>query len=75
MDTIIQQGNQLLELLKTSVEEQKLEQLDWKQEWMDCDKRSTINSQIGLAKALGDCEELQCLSNKLKESQKVHSTT
>ena len=42
---------------------------------MDCDKRSTINSQIEIAKALGDHEELQCLSNELKESQKEHSTT
>ena len=42
---------------------------------MDCDKRSTINSQIEIAKALGDREELQHLSNELKESQKVHSTT
>ena len=25
---------------------------------MDCDKRSTIKSQIEIAKALGDCEEL-----------------
>ena len=74
MDTMVQQGNQLLELLKTSVKEQKLEQLNQKQEWMDCDKRSTINSQIEIAKALGDCEELQCLSNELKESQKEHST-
>ena len=75
MDTMVQQGNQLLELLKTSVEEQNLEQLDQKQESMDCDKTSTINSQIEIAKALGDCEELQCLSNELKESQKEHSTT
>ena len=44
---------------------------------MDCDKRSTINSQIEIAKALGDHEELQHLrsSNELKESQKEHSTT
>ena len=42
---------------------------------MDCDKRSTINSQIEIAKALGDCEELQHLSNELKESLKEHSTT
>ena len=75
MDMMVQQGNQLFQLLKTSVEEQKLEQLDQKQEWMDCDKRSTINSQIEIAKALGDHEELQCLSNELKESQKEHSTT
>ena len=34
MDTMVQQGNQLLELLKTSVKEQKFEQLDWKQEWI-----------------------------------------
>ena len=32
MDMMIQQGSQLLELLKTSVEEQKLERLDRKQE-------------------------------------------
>ena len=43
---MVQQGNQLLELLKTSVKEQKLEQLDQKQEWMDCDKRSTINHKL-----------------------------
>ena len=75
MDTMVQQGSQLLELLKTSVEEQKLEQLNRKQEWMDCDKRSTINFQIEIAKALGDHEELQCLSNELKESLKEHNTT
>ena len=75
MDTMVQQGNQLLELLKTSVEEQKLEQLHWKQEQMDCDKRSTINSQMEIAKAFGDCEELQCLSKELKESLKEHNTT
>ena len=75
MDTMVQQGNQLLELLKTSVEDQKVEQLDRKQEWMDCDKISTIHSQIEIAKSLGDCEELQCLSNELKEYQKEHSTT
>ena len=68
-------GSQLLELLKTSVEEQKLEQLDRKQEWMDCNKRSTNNSQIEIAKALGDCEELQCHSNELKDSLKEHNTT
>ena len=75
MDTMVQQGSQLLELLKTSVEEQKLERLDQKQEQMDCDKRSTINPQIEIAKALGDHEELQCLSNELKESLKEHNTT
>ena len=74
MDTMVQQGNQLLELLKMSVEEQNLEQLDQKQEQMDCNKRSTINSQIEIAKALGDREELQCLSNKLKEYLKEHNT-
>ena len=74
MDTMVQQGSQLLELLKMSVEEQKLERLDRKQEQMDCDKRSTINSQIKIAKALGDCDELQRLSNKLKESLKEHNT-
>ena len=42
---------------------------------MDCDKRSTINSQIEIAKALGDHEERQYLCNELKESQKEHSTT
>ena len=42
---------------------------------MDCDKRSTVNSQIEIAKALGDHEELQHLSNELKESQKEHRTT
>ena len=56
MDMMVQQGSQLLELLKTSVEEQKLEQLDRKQEWMDCNNLSTINSQIKIAKALGDHE-------------------
>ena len=75
MDMMVQQGSQLLELLKMSIEEQKLEQLDRKQEQMDCDKRSTINSQIEIAKALGDCEELQCLSNELKESLKEHNMT
>ena len=40
---------------------------------MDCDKRSTINSQIEISQALGDHEELQHLSNELKESQKEHS--
>ena len=39
---------------------------------MDCNKRSTINSQIEIAKALGDHEELQRLSNELKESLKEH---
>ena len=38
MDTMVQQVNQLLELLKTSVEEQKLERLDQKQEQMDCER-------------------------------------
>ena len=75
MDTIFQQGNQLLELLKMSVKEQKLERLDQQQEQMDCDKRSTINSQIDIAKALGDHEEMQCLSNELKESLKEQNTT
>ena len=75
MDTMVQQGNQLLELLIMSVKEQKLEWLDRKQEWMDCDKRSSINSQIEIAKALGDREELQHLSNELKESLKEHNTT
>ena len=70
MDMMVQQGSQLLELLKMSAEEQKLERLDRKQEWMDCDKRSTINSQIEIAKALGDHDKLQCLSNELKESLK-----
>ena len=42
---------------------------------MDCDKRSTINSQIEIAKALGDCEELQCLSNELKDFLKEHNMT
>ena len=41
---------------------------------MDCNKRSTINSQIEIAKALGDHEELQQLSNELKDSLK-HNTT
>ena len=67
---MVQQGSHLLELRKMSVEEQKLERLNRKKEWMDCDKRSTINSQIKIAKALGDCDELQHLSNKLKESLK-----
>ena len=75
MDTMVQQGSQLLELLKMSVEEQKLERLDRKQEQMDCDKRSTINSQIEIAKALGDREELQCLSNELKDSLREHNMT
>ena len=65
---MVQQGSQLLELLKMSVEEQKLERLDRKQEHMDCDKRSTINSQIEIAKALGDHDKLQRLSKELKES-------
>ena len=68
MDTMVKQGSQLLDLLKTSVEEQKLERLDRKQEWIDCDKRSTINSQIKITKALGDHDELQCLSKELRES-------
>ena len=42
---------------------------------MDCDKRSTINSQIEIAKALGDHEELQHLSNELKESTMKHNAT
>ena len=42
---------------------------------MDCNKRSTINSQIEIAKALGDREELQHLSNELKESLKEDNTT
>ena len=75
MDMMVQQGSQLLELLKTSVEEQKLEQLNRKQEQMDFDKRSTINSQIEIAKALGGHEELQCLSSELKESLKEHNMT
>ena len=74
MDTMVKQGSQLLELLKTSVEEQKLERLDRKQEQMDCDKRPTINSQIKIAKALGDCDELQHLSKELKESLKERNT-
>ena len=65
MDTMVKQGSQLLDLLKTSVEEQKLERLDRKQECLDCDKRSTINSQIEIAKPLGDHDELQ---QQLKES-------
>ena len=68
MDSMVKQGSQLLDLLKTSVEEQKLERLDRKQERLDYDKRSTINSQIEIAKALGDREELQRLSKLLKES-------
>ena len=68
MDTMVKQGSQLLDLLKTSAKEQKLERLDRKQERIDCDKRSTNNSQIEIAKALGDCDELQCLSKQLKES-------
>ena len=42
---------------------------------MDCDKRSTINSQIEIAKALGDHEELQHLSNELKDSLKEDNMT
>ena len=68
MDTMVKQGSQLLDLLKMSVEEQKLERLDRKQERLDCDKRSMINSQIEIAKAFGDHDELQCLSKQLKES-------
>ena len=41
---------------------------------MDCNKRSTIHSQIEIAKALGDREVLQCLSSELKESLKEHNT-
>ena len=74
MDTMVQQGSQLLELLKMSVEEQKLERLDRKQEWMDCNKRSTNNSQFEIAKALGDYDELQCLSKEFKESLNEHNT-
>ena len=68
MDTMVKQGSQLLDLLKMSVEEQKLERLDRKQERLDCDKRSTINSQIEISKALGDRDKLQRLSKQLKES-------
>ena len=74
MDTMVKQGSQLLDLLKMSVEEQKLERLDRKQERLDCDKRSTINSQIEIAKALGDREELQRLSKQLKESLHEHKS-
>ena len=74
MDMMVQQGSQLLELLKMSFEEQKLERLDRKQERMDCDKRSTINSQIEIAKALGDHDKLQRLSKELKESLKECNT-
>ena len=74
MDTMVKQGSQLLDLLKTSVEEQKLDGLDRKQERLDCDKRSTINSQIEIAKALGDREELQRLSKQLKESLQEHKS-
>ena len=74
MDTMVKQGSQLLDLLKTSVEEQKLDRLDRKQERLDCDKRSTINSQIEIAKALGDRQELQCLSKQLKESLQEHKS-
>ena len=75
MDMMVQQGSQLLELLKMTVEEQKLERLNRKQERMDCNKRCTINSQIETAKALGDRDELQCLSKELKESLKQHNMT
>ena len=68
MDMMVKQGSQLLDLLKMSVEEQKLERLDREQEHLDCDKRSTINSQIEIAKALGDHDKLQRLSKQLKES-------
>ena len=74
MDTMVKQCSQLLDLLKTSVEEQKLERLDRKKECLDCDKRSTINSQIKIAKALGDRDELQCLSKQLKESLHEHKS-
>ena len=74
MDTMVKQGSQLLDLLKTSVEEQKLERLDRKQERIDCDKRSTINSQIEIAKALGDCDKMQHLSKQLKESLDERNT-
>ena len=74
MDMMVQQGSQLLELRKMSVEEQKLERLDRKQEWMDCNKRSTINSQIKVDKALGNRDELQHLSKELKESLNEHNT-
>ena len=74
MDTMVKQGSQLLDLLKTSVEEQKLDRLDRKQERLDCDKRSMINSQIEIAKALGDREELQRLSKQLKESLQEHKS-
>ena len=74
MDMMVKQGSQLLDFLKTSVEEQKLERLDRKQERLDCDKRSTINSQIEIAEALGDREELQRLSKQLKESLQEHKS-
>ena len=74
MDMMVKQGSQLLDLLKMSVEEQKLERLDRKQERLDCDKRSTINSQIKIAKALGDCDKLQRLSKQLKESLNDRNT-
>ena len=41
---------------------------------MDCNKRSTINSQIEIAKALGDHDEVQRLSKELKESLKECNT-
>ena len=74
MDMMVKQGSQLLDLLKMSVEEQKLERLDRKQERLDCDKRSTINSQIEIAKALGDRDELRRLSKQLKESLHEHNS-
>ena len=74
MDTMVKQGSQLLDLLKTSVEEQKLERLDRKQEHLDCNKRSTIKSQIEIAKALGDHDKLQRLSKQLKESLNEHNS-
>ena len=75
IDTMVKEGSHLLDLLlKTSVEEQKLERLDRKQERLDCDKRSTNNSQIEIAKALGDRDELQHLSKQLKESLDDHNT-
>ena len=66
MDMMVQQGSQLLDLLKTSVEEQKLERLDRTQEQIDCDKRSTINSQIEIAKVFGDRDKLQLLSKDVR---------
>ena len=74
MDTMVKQGSQVLDLLKMSVEEQKLEKLDRKQERIYCNKRSRINSQIEIAKALGDRDELQRLSKQLKESLDEHKS-